>query len=520
MIFVTATPNTLGGFIYTRSEYNAKGQLTKQYQDTGSNTATTAPTLYEYDAFGNMTKQTLALSDSPTPLNSPVTEMAYSIESTDEGVFSVMTNTRYNAVGNPLMSVQKSLMSNLSDAIESKNLTIDERNLTSTQWVEYHVGTKRKSYNSLPTSNITAETVSVDGFTLSQTDNGGVTTTNGRSYTANGMIQTRTNGRGNTATTVTDTAGRPLAIQKDATWYSAPARLASQGFRSQVCSRLGVWLLKSHPAYGWDLTKNICELYGSNGYIRTAYTYTPYGEVTASGDVTQPIHWSSEYNDTELGLVYYNYRHYNPMDGRWLGKDLISQKKIYNSYSFVCNNVSTIDRLGLKHMKASTSCDGSVEIKQYSPFFQDNYPNETIYYKGEKQGVLAGVFITVMYQQGNLSDSCCCSSWRWMQTIWTNAPLGGDSSPYVDPRPNTDDKPWYYTDEDYEKHKLINGTVFFDSPTREGKEGTNIYWRAELILKCLNKKGKVKRDIVYIYYGFHIYGDKSMQSFEPNIITL
>ena len=38
---VTATPNTLGGFIYTRSEYNAKGQLTKQYQDTGSNTATT-----------------------------------------------------------------------------------------------------------------------------------------------------------------------------------------------------------------------------------------------------------------------------------------------------------------------------------------------------------------------------------------------------------------------------------------------------------------------------------------------
>ena len=27
-----------------------------------------------------------------------------------------------------------------------KNLTIDERNLTSTQWVEYHIGTKRKSY--------------------------------------------------------------------------------------------------------------------------------------------------------------------------------------------------------------------------------------------------------------------------------------------------------------------------------------------------------------------------------------
>ena len=203
--------------------------------------------------------------------------------------------------------------------------------MTSAQWVEYHVGTKRKSYNTLPTSNITAEAVRVYGFTLSQTDNAGVTITSSRSYTANGMIHTRTDGRGNTSTTVTDTAGRtlpvtdaqgniscyrylyrgylqitccdlnrsnhpalwlitwdptqpiatrPQTIQKDGTWYSAPARLASQDSRSQVCSRLGVWLLKSHPAYGWDLTKNICELYGSNGYIRTAYTYTPYGEVT------------------------------------------------------------------------------------------------------------------------------------------------------------------------------------------------------------------------------------------------
>ena len=40
---VQASPNTLGGFIYTRSEYNAKGQLVKQYQDTGSDTEPTAP---------------------------------------------------------------------------------------------------------------------------------------------------------------------------------------------------------------------------------------------------------------------------------------------------------------------------------------------------------------------------------------------------------------------------------------------------------------------------------------------
>ena len=68
-------------------------------------------------------------------------------------------------------------------------------------------------------------------------------------------------------------ATRPLAIRKDGTWY----------------------------AYGWDLTGNVTEVFGKAGYLRTAYTYTPYGEVTAEGDVTQPIQWSSEYSDDELG---------------------------------------------------------------------------------------------------------------------------------------------------------------------------------------------------------------------------
>lgn len=31
--------------------------------------------------------------------------------------------------------------------------------------------------------------------------------------------------------------------------------------------------------YGWDLTKNACEVYGQQGYMRTNYTYTPYGDV-------------------------------------------------------------------------------------------------------------------------------------------------------------------------------------------------------------------------------------------------
>ena len=103
---------------------------------------------------------------------------------------------------------------------------------------------------------------------------------------------------------------RPLAIQKDGTWY----------------------------AYGWDLTKNICEVFGQAGYIRTTYSYTPYGTVTANGDIAQPLQWSSEYVDPELGLVYYNYRYYNPTDGRWIRRDPVIHKESALMYKYIHNN--------------------------------------------------------------------------------------------------------------------------------------------------------------------------------------
>ena len=133
-------------------------------------------------------------------------------------------------------------------------------------------------------------------------------------------------------------ATRPLALRKDGTWF----------------------------AYGWDLTKNICEVFGPAGYIRTAYTYSPYGEVTASGDVTQPIQWSSEYNDAELSLIYYNYRHYSPVDGRWMGRDKLSRETMDITLYGFSNNMPPIfyDWLGL--LGESATPDLSKEEKQYN----------------------------------------------------------------------------------------------------------------------------------------------------------
>ncbi len=67
-------------------------------------------------------------------------------------------------------------------------------------------------YKFVPTTTITAETVTVDGFTRSQKDTAGITTTATRAYTASGMVITQTDGRGNTTTTVTDIAGRTTSV--------------------------------------------------------------------------------------------------------------------------------------------------------------------------------------------------------------------------------------------------------------------------------------------------------------------
>ena len=120
-------------------------------------------------------------------------------------------------------------------------------------------------------------------------------------------------------------ATRPLAIQKDGTWYT----------------------------YGLDLTKNVCELFGTTGYIATTYTYSPYGSVTSTGSVTQPIQWSSEYLDKETNLAYYNYRFYSAEAGCWINRDAIQEKFTLGLYVYLDNNpVVDVDILGESGAKA------------------------------------------------------------------------------------------------------------------------------------------------------------------------
>ena len=108
--------------------------------------------------------------------------------------------------------------------------------------------------------------------------------------------------------------------------------------------------------YMHDGNKNVSDVVyrlTSNG-VAAHYDYAPFGAVTRSvsnsvptADITtlNPFRFSSEYHDDTLGLVYYNYRHYNPTDGRWTSRDILGELTDF----LICSNnsLNMTDTLGM-----------------------------------------------------------------------------------------------------------------------------------------------------------------------------
>ena len=96
-----------------------------------------------------------------------------------------------------------------------------------------------------------------------------------------------------------------------------------------------------HQLYSIDGNKNVSELVSSaDGSISSHYEYAPFGEVIlSSGDfaLTNPFCFSSEYADDALALVYFNYRHLEPVTGRWLCRDPIEEFGGLGLYLLVAN---------------------------------------------------------------------------------------------------------------------------------------------------------------------------------------
>ena len=78
----------------------------------------------------------------------------------------------------------------------------------------------------------------------------------------------------------------------------------------------------------------------------------------AMGAYSTLFQWYSEYYDSELDLVYYNFRHYSPSLGRFLSRDPIQEQGGLNLYAFVGNSLLWgFDILGKKVYWASRDLD-------------------------------------------------------------------------------------------------------------------------------------------------------------------
>ena len=92
---------------------------------------------------------------------------------------------------------------------------------------------------------------------------------------------------------------------------------------------------------------------------------------------------------------------------------------------------------------------------------------------------------------------------RWVQTVDTNAPLFGQSPPYVDFIPPKDDKPFYFADG-------RENATFSDNPSRRAN---GVWWDATLSLAGV--KGKTITRIDSVNYGFEIDGSGTLTLHQP-----
>ena len=103
--------------------------------------------------------------------------------------------------------------------------------------------------------------------------------------------------------------------------------------------------------YTHDGNKNVSEVIATDGTLAAHYEYAPFGAVILKRGEragTNPWRFSSEYAEDDTTTVYYNYRHYEPVTGRWLRRDPLFEDGGENLNAFVRNRAQNyVDLCGL-----------------------------------------------------------------------------------------------------------------------------------------------------------------------------
>jgi len=97
-------------------------------------------------------------------------------------------------------------------------------------------------------------------------------------------------------------------------------------------------------------------LEADTGKLVARWDYDPFGNLvtdwyapgSSASAASCPMRFSSKYHDEETGWLYYGYRYYEPVNGRFIGRDPIEEAGGVNLYAFCGNDgVNRWDLLGM-----------------------------------------------------------------------------------------------------------------------------------------------------------------------------
>jgi|GEM_PF-1770783 len=195
-------------------------------------------------------------------------------------------------------------------------------------------------------------------------------------------------------------------------------------------------------AISYDANGNISEYIDlADGSIDAHLEYDAFGRIIAStGTAPSSFGFSTNYQDTETGYLYYGFRYYDPETGRWPNRDPIGERGGLNVYAFVMNDgVNVWDFLGLqghnkscgtlcggKRLKAMHSCCNNEQISQRN----SGCCNGTKFTK-KNQCCISGQVNDYIpaYEAMGISESECINSCSLFDgTTYTQTAAAGGSS--------------------------------------------------------------------------------------------
>ncbi len=93
----------------------------------------------------------------------------------------------------------------------------------------------------------------------------------------------------------------------------------------------------------------------ADGSLSASYEYAPFGrtiDINGPFAANNPYRFSTKAVDRDTGYYDYGYRHYDPVNGRWLSRDPLGEAGGLNLYGFIGNDpINAIDYLGLNNIE-------------------------------------------------------------------------------------------------------------------------------------------------------------------------